>query len=271
VQHQEKIIGTVALVYVDKGVYELAKMAVDEQFQGLGAGKLLCKTAIEEAKNLGAEKLILVTNSKLKTAISIYHKSGFKEVAIGGSAYSRADTKMELLLAQDIKWFDRKFDFNLSDEDFPILLERLQTSIDRFEEVIRILSECDLTYKPQNKWSIKEHLGHLGVLEPLWQIRFQEIKNNQGSMTPADLNNTATNEAAFNTQNREVILKNFNRKRGQTVKLLKSFSGADFLNHISHPRLNQQMRIIDLMYFVAEHDDHHLRAITKIIANRKQQ
>src|SRR5690606_4127922 len=43
-------------------------------------------------------KLILFTNSKLKTAIAVYHKLGFKEVSLDGQEYSRADTKMELLL-----------------------------------------------------------------------------------------------------------------------------------------------------------------------------
>lgn len=263
-EHQEQIIGTVALVAVDKRVYELAKMAVDERFQGLGAGKLLCKAAIEEAKAIGAEKLILVTNSQLKNAIGIYHQMGFEDVPIHESEYSRADTKMELLLPQDTKWFDRKFDFDLTDKDFPVLCERLQSGIARFEEATRWLTEEELTFKPHNKWSIKEHLGHLGLLEPLWQKRFQEIKNKETAMSPADLNNTATDRAHFNAQICEEILGDFARKRQQTLRLLKSFGGDDFRNHILHPRLRQPMRIIDLMYFVAEHDDHHLRAIINI-------
>lgn len=263
-EHQEQIIGTVALVPVDKGVYELAKMAVDERFRGLGAGKLLCKAAIEEAKSIGAMKLVLVTNSKLKNAIGIYHQMGFEDVPINERVYSRADTKMELLLPQDIKWFDRKFDFDLTDQDFPILLERLIAVIARFEETTRGLTEGELIHKPQNKWSIKENLGHLGLLEPIWQKRFQEIKNNEVAMSPADLNNTATYRAHFNERTRKEILEDFERKRQQTLTLLKSFGGDDFRNHIIHPRLKQPMRIIDLMYFVAEHDDHHLRAKTKI-------
>jgi len=98
VEHQQQIIGTVALVLVDTGIYEIAKMAVDERFRGLGAGKLLCSTAIEEARIRRADKLILFTNSQLKAAIGIYRQLGFKEVFLDGQEYSRADTKMELLL-----------------------------------------------------------------------------------------------------------------------------------------------------------------------------
>jgi hypothetical protein len=31
-----------------------------------------------------------------------------------------------------------------------------------------------------------------------------------------------------------------------------------------HPRLNKQMRIIDIAYFTAEHDDHHFAMISEI-------
>lgn len=98
VEHQEKIIGTVALIFVKQGVYELAKMAVDETFQGLGAGKFLCSAAIEEAKKLNADKLILFTNSKLQTAINIYHKFGFKDIPLDEQQFKRANIKMELLM-----------------------------------------------------------------------------------------------------------------------------------------------------------------------------
>src|SRR5690606_10552892 len=84
VEYQNQIIGTVALIFVSNGVYEMAKMAVDEAFQGIGAGKFLCKTAIEEAKKINADKLILFTNSRLKPAIGIYHKFGFKDVLLNG-------------------------------------------------------------------------------------------------------------------------------------------------------------------------------------------
>ncbi len=32
-----------------------------------------------------------------------------------------------------------------------------------------------------------------------------------------------------------------------------------------HPRLNRPMRILDLMVFAAEHDDHHLARISELL------
>src|SRR5690606_18584446 len=97
-----------------------------------------------------------------------------------------------------------------------------------------------------------------------WQKRFIEIKATKTEMSPADLNNNATEKALFNQYNIGKILTDFERERQNTIRLLKSFKGKDFHHSLFHPRLNQPMRIIDLMYFVAEHDEHHLNQILKI-------
>lgn len=270
VEHQNQIIGTVALIFVSKGIYELAKMAVDERFQGLGAGKLLCRTAIIEAKKRSADKLILFTNSQLKTAVAIYHQFGFKDVSLNGQEYSRADTKMELLLTLDTpQWFDRKFNFNFGREKFPELLKRMELSVLKFGGIARGQSEEQLNFKPAGKWSIKEHIGHLWILELLWQKRFLEFKEHQTEMSPADLSNTATDNASFNQYNFKKIAADFRQERKHTIRLLESFNEGDLLNSLYHPRLKQPMRMIDLMYFVAEHDEHHLNAILKIRDNEQ--
>lgn len=93
-----KVIGTVALKKVNNDTMELTKMAVDENYQGIGAGKMLCQTAIDKAKDLGVEKLVLYTQSALKPALGIYRNLGFTEVAIEQGKYKRADTKMEMIL-----------------------------------------------------------------------------------------------------------------------------------------------------------------------------
>lgn len=92
---QDQIIGAVALKLMEPGVYEMTKMAVDETFQGIGAGKRLCAAAIEKAKEIKAERLILYSTRRLETAISIYHKIGFVEIPLEPGVYERANIKME--------------------------------------------------------------------------------------------------------------------------------------------------------------------------------
>lgn len=94
--YNEKLIGTVALILITPGVYELTKMAVEKRYQGLGAGKLLCLTAINQARNMGAKKLILYSQTNLQAAISIYFKLGFNEIPIEQGKYKKANIKMQI-------------------------------------------------------------------------------------------------------------------------------------------------------------------------------
>jgi ribosomal protein S18 acetylase RimI-like enzyme len=94
-RYQDQIIGAVALKSVEPGVYEMTKMAVDETFQGIGAGKALCAAAIEKAREIKATRLILYSTRILETAISIYNKIGFVEIPLEQGVYERANIKME--------------------------------------------------------------------------------------------------------------------------------------------------------------------------------
>jgi ribosomal protein S18 acetylase RimI-like enzyme len=95
-EHNNQIIGTVALKLAKPGVYELTKMAVDKQLRGKGAGKLLCEAAINEAKKLNAKELILYSQHELPNALAIYRKMGFVELPLEQGIYKRANIKMGL-------------------------------------------------------------------------------------------------------------------------------------------------------------------------------
>jgi GNAT superfamily N-acetyltransferase len=92
-----EIAGTVALKRVDDRIFEFTKMAVDEKFRGKKVGQALAEAAIEKAKDQGAYKIILYSNTVLAAAISLYKKIGFKEIPVDGP-YKRSNIKMELVL-----------------------------------------------------------------------------------------------------------------------------------------------------------------------------
>ncbi len=94
----ERIVGTVSLLK-EQNVYELAKMAVTEDYKGKGVGKLLMEHCISEAKKLGAEKIILISNRDLTPALSLYRKYGFNEIPMAeGIPCERGNIMMELIL-----------------------------------------------------------------------------------------------------------------------------------------------------------------------------
>jgi DNA-binding MarR family transcriptional regulator len=96
--YDNKPVGTCALVKMNKDTYELAKMAVSPNCQGKGIGYLIGLHVIEKAKEMGAKKLYLESNTLLKPAIQLYYKLGFQKVSRGSSPYARCNIQMELLL-----------------------------------------------------------------------------------------------------------------------------------------------------------------------------
>ena len=97
---ENTISGTVALMPVESGIFELTKMAVLPKARGQGIGQQLMDHCIQFSKDNQIKKLILYSNTKLENAIYIYRKWGFKEIELEStSSYERADIKMELTIS----------------------------------------------------------------------------------------------------------------------------------------------------------------------------
>ena len=101
--YDDKIVGCFSFMKLQDSCYELGKMAVDVQYQGLKIGQELIAFAIAFAKGKSWEKLVIYSSTKLPTALHIYRKYGFVAVELEkGSPYMRSDIKMELSLNQKI-------------------------------------------------------------------------------------------------------------------------------------------------------------------------
>ena len=93
-----EVAGTVALRKIDGTTFEFTKMAVDNKFQRKGIAEALSHASFKKAKALGADRVILYSNSVLTPAISLYEKLGFEHVPVGDVEYKRSDVKMEILV-----------------------------------------------------------------------------------------------------------------------------------------------------------------------------
>ena len=94
-------IGCCALLAMDPGEFEVAKMAVTESARGSGIGRLLLEATIAAARAMGATRLFLETNRKLVPAIRLYESLGFQHLPperIVPSPYARSNVSMELHL-----------------------------------------------------------------------------------------------------------------------------------------------------------------------------
>jgi len=91
--------GTCAVIRHDAHTLELAKMAVAPAARGRGYGDRLVEAAIAFARSTGARRLMLVSNTRLGPALTLYRKHGFRDVPLDpANGYSRADIQLELAL-----------------------------------------------------------------------------------------------------------------------------------------------------------------------------
>ena len=166
---------------------------------------------------------------------------------------------------QQVKWFDRKFNFDIKENIFPFIIERLAGTPARLEEKMKNVPTDILSKRLDNSWSIKENIGHLTDLESLWQGRLDDLITGKQELRSADLQNAKTNSAGHNEKPVDVLLHSFRKARQQTIAMMEQLDEAIIFKTALHPRLKTPMRTMDHFLFVADHDDHHLARITELI------
>ena len=164
-------------------------------------------------------------------------------------------------------WIERKFEFNFPVGLFPVVLERLRGTAMRLETMVTNMPDEKLKKKDGKKWSVKEQIGHLYDLEALWYGRIEDFLSDKKELRPADMTNAATHAANHNDKSISELLRLFIDARMQLINKVKDIDETTAAITALHPRLQQPMRLIDSLFFVAEHDDHHLAGIRKLFNN----
>lgn len=162
-------------------------------------------------------------------------------------------------------WFERTFDFSFPTSHFPYAVERVRGTPARLEELVGALPPDMLTTRPGDReWTIQEHAGHLLDLEELHLGRLEDFAAHRDVLRAADMTNKKTYEAEHNATSIRDILSSFRALRKQFVEKIEHLDEEEAARTAMHPRLGAPMRLIDLVFFTAEHDDHHLASITQI-------
>jgi uncharacterized damage-inducible protein DinB len=162
-------------------------------------------------------------------------------------------------------WFERKFEFTFPVELHPNLCARLRGTPARLEEIVNSAAHEILVSKIDEKWSAQEHAGHLLDLESLWLARVDDYVSDSAKLTAADLSNRKTHEAQHNQRPITQVMADFRSARSRLVSRVETIDPVVLGRVLPHPRLQTPMRLVDHLYFVAEHDDHHLANILALI------
>ncbi|HEY0653913.1 MAG TPA: DinB family protein [Chryseosolibacter sp.] len=165
-----------------------------------------------------------------------------------------------------IEWFERQFSFGVPAGMLPFYLERLQGTLARLEQKVAGVPDEVLSSKHEGKWSVKQNIGHLAEVDEIANKRIDEMQQGITPMSPAvfeprlDYNAKPVNE----------VIALFRKNRAENLRKYSELSETALAKSSLHPRLKVQMTAVDLAYFDAEHDDHHLVRINEILTALKK-
>jgi uncharacterized damage-inducible protein DinB len=164
-----------------------------------------------------------------------------------------------------LPWLEYRWDFSFPVGMYRAILERLRGTPARAAALAAGVRAERLTSRDGDRWSAQEHLGHLVTVERLWDTRISEYLAGAARLTAADMGNRATEMADLNAQPITGIVATFAEARAAALARLDPLTLADAARVAHHPRLDRPMRLIDLCFFAAEHDDHHLAAARSLL------
>ncbi len=170
-----------------------------------------------------------------ETLIAFKNGSGGRTACGGGRAFlprehrGEADGRGHLTRSgasrlTRLRWFDRRFDFTFPADLFLELFPEL------FPELLDRLRGTPLR--------LAERVAHFDSAAKRVRIEGWSVQEHAGHSADLDRVRFRPRFAEF--------------QRGEATHLA------------AHPRLNVPMRLVDLMLFVAEHDEHHLASITEL-------
>jgi DinB superfamily len=174
-------------------------------------------------------------------------------------------------MIEQVAWLDRRFAFDQQVGVFPVLLERLRGTTARTKELALNVSEDLLATRVVNRWSVKEHIGHLIDLEPLDNQRLHEFLSRADVLSPADIANRRTESGGHRHMPIANIIARLASGRAPFISRLEALTETEVAIVAVHPRLQKPMRLLDWVYFLAEHDDHHLALARGVLAELKNQ
>ena len=162
-------------------------------------------------------------------------------------------------------WLERTFKGPSDPGLYPDTIERVRGLDARIANLTEGVSDETLTHKPNGKWSIKEQIGHLWAVDHLHITRLHELKKGVETFTPADMSNQKTEQSKFNDRPLADILTQLRDKRAELMELFDSVEDELITRSAYHARLDVHFTWHDIAHFAAEHDDHHLAMIRRVV------
>ena len=167
-------------------------------------------------------------------------------------------------MTQKENWLEKQFDFDFPASQYIEFLQFLGETPSHLEALVESLPNEILVCRDGDSWSIQENVGHLLTAESLFLGRLDDYENDASVLQPARFEDNPTDKANFNIKDIQWILNEFRMQREKYMNRLDVLHPEEFEKAILHPRLNKPMRLCDMLFFHAQHDQHHLIRISEL-------
>lgn len=169
------------------------------------------------------------------------------------------------MLNGPLPWSQRELAFGRPAEELPVLLERLWGTPNRLVGLLREVPPERMQLRVHGKWSVLEHIGHLLVMQERMRVRVEDWSLYRDRLTAIDLSDQGPYVEATRHRDLGDVIEEFRLARNAFVRGVEQLP-AKALHHFAlHPCMGRSLRPMDMCLFLAEHDDHHLATVRRIV------
>ncbi len=164
-----------------------------------------------------------------------------------------------------VPWSQRTMEYGRSLDELPVLLERVQGTAARLSTLLAHQPSERLLHRLNGKWSAMEHLGHLLTLQDRFDPRVDDFQQRRTRLCNISLHDQEPIVQGHRSRMLGDVLEEFRLKRLEFAKRVERLHRRS-LEHVAyHPCQDRTMRPMDMLYWIAEHDDHHLASVRALL------
>jgi hypothetical protein len=162
-------------------------------------------------------------------------------------------------------WQERQLPFGRGVDELPVLLERLLGTAARLSDLTSHEPLERLSLRRQGSWSVLEHIGHLTHLQDRFDERVDDFEAQRPCLCSIDLKDQDSILSGYTARALGDVLEEFRLKRAYFVERVQALDPGALRHSAQHPCRGQRMTLVDMVLYLAEHDDHHLVVIRRLL------
>ncbi len=164
-----------------------------------------------------------------------------------------------------IPWSQRTLVFGRSLDEMPVLLERMQGTPTRIAALLAQQPGGIPDPQLEGKWSVTEHIAHLITLQDRFEGRADDFEQRRTDLCDINLTDQDRLLRGHKTRSLGDVLEEFRLKRAAFIRRMSGFPRAAVEHLAFHPCQKRPMRPVDMLLWIAEHDDHHIASIQALL------